>query len=307
MKTRNLFLKFLPKKNKTHSSATGEERFRHFLTRGIALSSVFFFSSLTITAFPDLPEQAVFEIRQGISAIQSGLEKLKYSPSETVTVSELDPSDHQLIAGSGVEQNNDQVPDIITGTVSEQYSIYDTVLSTSLGSMTYYNQGDIRWRDYLYGGADPMCTHGCGPTVIAMLVHSFSPHQSFEEAVTPIDMANWAYEHGHYAPQKGSYRSLIPNALSSFGLTVTSVRDRSPANVSALLNSGHVLVALMGPGSLTENGHFIIITHLAEDGTVSIADPNSLENSEKNWDLDLLMNELKNVSDSGAPLWAVSR
>ena len=63
----------------------------------------------------------------------------------------------------------------------------------------------------------------------------------------------------------------------------------------------------MGRGTLTQSGHFIIITQRLEDGTVSIADPNSLENSEKPWDLELLMRELKKVSDSGAPLWAVSR
>ena len=68
----------------------------------------------------------------------------------------------------------------------------------------------------------------------------------------------------------------------------------------------HVLVALMGKGMLTDNGHFIIITRLLDEDTVSIADPNSFENSTRSWDLELLMGELKKVSDNGAPLWAVS-
>ena len=134
--------------------------------------------------------------------------------------------------------------------------------------MVYYNQGDARWRDHLYGGADPMHTYGCGPTVTAMLVSSFSPQQT---PMTPADMADWAAKHGHYAPQGGSYRSLIPDALSSYGLTIESVKDRSAANAAALLDSGHILIALMGPGTFTQKGHFIIITQTTEDGTVSLS------------------------------------
>ena len=61
----------------------------------------------------------------------------------------------------------------------------------------------------------------------------------------------------------------------------------------------------MGKGSLTQNGHFVLITKLLPDGNVSIADPNSFDNSTCEWELPLLMEELKKVYDSGAPLWAV--
>ena len=63
----------------------------------------------------------------------------------------------------------------------------------------------------------------------------------------------------------------------------------------------------MGKGSLTQNGHFIIIVQSGlNDGKVFIADPASYENSTKEWDLELLMSELKKSYDSGGPLWAVS-
>ena len=309
MKKRYFFQNFFSKKNKGISSAAGKGRFRHFLIQGIALSSACFFSSLTLIIAPELPQNAASAIHRGIVSVQSLLKKPESSSSETVSqaASEEETDVPEVIAGAGAEQGADGIPDIVTEQSPAQNSIYDTVMSTALGAMTYYNQRDARWGSYLYGGSDPMCTHGCGPTVVAMLIHSFSPQRSNDEAITPVNMANWALEHGCYAPHEGSYRSLIPNSLSAFGLTVTSVHDRSPANASALLSSGHVLVALMGPGTLTQNGHFIIITNQLEDGTVSIADPNSLENSEKHWDLNLLLSELKNVSDSGAPLWAVSR
>ena len=146
-----------------------------------------------------------------------------------------------------------------------------------------------------------MSSYGCGPVCVAMIINSFSP-----TGVTPIDMADWSVANGNYARHSGSYHSLIPDSLTAFGLNVESVEDRSVENAENLLRTGHILVALMGKGSLTENGHFIIIANLNENGNVYIADPANYENCTKEWDLQLLMDELKGAYDSGAPLWAVS-
>ena len=181
---------------------------------------------------------------------------------------------------------------------------YDAaILDTSMGPMYYYNQGDTRWSSYLYGGSDPMLQYGCGPTAAAMLISSFT---NDGEAITPVTIADWSSANGYYAPQSGSYHSLIPAVLTAYGFHVESVTDHSPQNAASLLSSGHILVALMGKGSLTQNGHFVLITKLLPDGNVSIADPNSFDNSTCEWELPFLMEELKKVYDSGAPLWAVS-
>lgn len=186
---------------------------------------------------------------------------------------------------------------------TEEGIVYSAILDTAMGPMVYYSQGDARWRDFLYGGADPMKKYGCGPTAVAMLISSFSLSGS---SVTPQDMAEWAAANGHYATHSGSYHSLIPQALTAYGLQVEGVADRSREHVEALLKSGHVLVALMGRGALTENGHFILITRMRDNGYVSIADPNRYENCKKDWDLGGLLSELKRNYDSGGPLWAVA-
>lgn len=182
-------------------------------------------------------------------------------------------------------------------------AIYSSMLDTSMGPMLYYCQGDRRWADYLYGGADPMKKYGCGPTAVAMLVNSFSPNAGY--GVTPVDIAEWAASNGGYAPQGGSYHSLIPNALSAYGLQVEGIQDRSPENVARLLSEGWVFVALMGKGALTNNGHFVIFTGLTDTGNITIADPNRYENCLKEWDLSQLLSELKENYDSGGPLWGV--
>ncbi len=183
----------------------------------------------------------------------------------------------------------------------QEDSVYTFMLDTSIGPMLYYCQGDIRWKEYLYGGIDPISRYGCGPTCVAMVINSFS-----STSVTPIEMADWAAANGEYAKHGGSYHSLIPNSLSAFGLKVESVTDRSAQNAAELLRTGHILVALMGRGSLTQNGHFIIIAQLCSNGNVYIADPANYENCTKEWNLQQLMDELKHVYDAGAPLWAVS-
>ncbi len=183
----------------------------------------------------------------------------------------------------------------------QEDAIYSCILDTSLGPLIYYNQGDIRWKEYLYGGYDRLAKYGCGPVCVAMLINSFTA-----TPVSPVEMADWSANNGYYARQGGSYHGLIPGSLSAFGLKVESVTQRTADNVRELLKNGHVLVALMGRGALTQNGHFIIIAQISPSGNVYIADPASYENSTKEWDLELLVSELKKSYDSGGPLWAVS-
>ena len=182
----------------------------------------------------------------------------------------------------------------------QEGATYTAMLNTAMGPMLYYNQADSRWGDYLYGGQDPMKTYGCGPTAVAMIINSFS-----STSITPASAADWAADNGCFAPQGGSYHNLIQDSLTAHGIHVESVQKRTVATAAGLLDSGHILVALMGKGALTDNGHFILITEYLNNGNVRIADPNSYENSTKEWKLVQLMSELKQSHDSGAPLWAV--
>ena len=182
---------------------------------------------------------------------------------------------------------------------------YAVTLDTSAGSMLYYNQGDSRWADYPYGGSDPMRQYGCGPTAAAMLINSFARSQDAPE-VTPPQLADWSSANGFYAPHGGSYHGLIQAAARAYGLKAESVPNRTYEQAASLLSSGHILAALMGRGTFTDKGHFILITKLLDNGHVTIADPNSYENTMKEWDLNQILSELKRSYDSGGPLWAVS-
>ncbi|SFG24125.1 C39 family peptidase [Oribacterium sp. WCC10] len=191
----------------------------------------------------------------------------------------------------------------IPETLHYVYNDYNSVLDTAMGSMLYFSQGDSHWKEYRIAGVDRMGGYGCGPVTIAMLVNSFA---DIDSPVTPIEVADWAVENHEYAVHGGSYHSLIPNALSHYGLSCASVEDRTPENVSKLLDTGHVLVALMGKGSLTDVGHFVILTENAPNGEVMLADPAKFANCQKSWPLAQILKELKAAYDAGGPLWAVT-
>ena len=184
------------------------------------------------------------------------------------------------------------------------FNDYNVYLDTAMGPMSYYNQHDSHWGSYLYGGQDTISKYGCGPTTAAMIVSAFG---NVNGSITPKEMANWSASYGYFAPKSGSYHDYIPAVLSAFDLIVDSVKDgeRTPEHIADLLNSGHILVALMGKGALTNGGHFIIITKQNPNGTVCIADPNSYNNTNKEWSPAQLMRELKKNYDAGGPLWSV--
>lgn len=294
------------------SKKTWSER---LLTGGILVTGTAMAVSLLVYLHPFTLADVRQATQQGIEKLHdlalAGLEKVRsLNEDPTAKDASADPADDPA-PGEAAKAVTDLNRTSELGAVEDfslepvaplqEDHIFTCMLDTALGPMLYYNQGDIRWKEYLYGGYDPISRYGCGPSCVAMVIGSFS-----STPVSPIEMADWAAENGYYALHGGSYHSLIPESLSAFGLKVDSVTDRSAENAAQLLRTGHILVALMGKGSLTKNGHFIVIAQLCPNGNVYIADPASYENSTKEWDLEQLMDELKESYDYGGPLWAVS-
>lgn len=182
-----------------------------------------------------------------------------------------------------------------------KHQIYAAILNSKLGPITYYNQNDIRWYDYLYGKKDPLSIYGCGPTAVACLVSSF-----IDPSMTPDKVADWAYKKGYWASKEGSYHSLMSSGLSSYGFQVRGISSPSKEEILSSLNSGHILVALMGKGHFTSEGHFILILDVTKDGDLLIADVNSYENTKKPWKIETIVKELKKNATANGPLWEVS-
>ncbi|MDF2888011.1 MAG: hypothetical protein K0R23_2396 [Lacrimispora sp.] len=208
-------------------------------------------------------------------------------------------------------QINGEAADVsLTSTVSLPETIeadipqegkYDVMLDSACGPLTYYNQSDARWGNYLWGGRDPLTTYGCGPTVMAMVITSLTGNQ-----ILPTDVANWGAANGSWCPGQGSYHRLIPDSASAYGLSASSIKNHTAEGIKHALDSGQLVIALMRKGHFTQQGHFIIITSYTADGSFRIADSNNYDNTKCNWDPSVILRELNYRSSNGGPLWAIA-
>ena len=166
------------------------------------------------------------------------------------------------------------------------------------GQVVYYNQTDPRWADKNYGPSDLIRDTGCGPTVLAMTVSSFT-----DRKMNPEEMCQWAYENGYCSVGSGSYHGLIAEGLEHFGLEITV--SNSGDEVKQAFLEKRPVIAVMGEGHFTGGGHFILLCDMDRDGQVSVADSNSVERTRQKWDFDLIQSEAKTSPVSGGAFWII--
>lgn len=139
-------------------------------------------------------------------------------------------------------------------------------------------QWDVRWgfMDYSSG---PLGLTGCCPTSLSMVYTALTGRTDR----SPADMAQLALDRGFVSESEGTFAEFLPGVARELGLTCTELRTTARAITDALAQ-GQVLICNVGQGDFTDNGHFFVITGLAEDGTVWINDPYSSANSSVSWD-----------------------
>ena len=97
----------------------------------------------------------------------------------------------------------------------------------------------------------------------------------------------------------GSSWDGIISVANMYGYkTVQVSKNGDISKVTSALASGKSLViALMGPGTFTSGGHYIVLTGTRSDGYVSVADPASRTRTNTKWfSMNLVVEEAK---DSG--------
>ncbi len=169
--------------------------------------------------------------------------------------------------------------------------------------VAYFNQTDEARAAQMYG-SDPLRTHGCGPTAMAMAVSTLAG-----EVVDPEDMARVCVERGYWCKSHGSYLSMVQGVAEAYGLSC------EPADLTTLeadtiysrLSAGDLAVALMTKGHFTKGGHFILLRGTTLSGEILVADPASRDRSLIPWDLELILEELSPSRHDGAPLWFLSQ
>ena len=149
-------------------------------------------------------------------------------------------------------------------------------------------QWDERWGYNEYAG-DLMGLSGCGPTCLSMVC----VYLLRDTACTPEYVATFAEKNGYSVSGNGSAWSLISDGGERLGLNITEiplVENRIIQN----LEVGNPIICIMGPGDFTTTGHFIVMTEYI-DGKIRINDPNSIERSNRVWELSDIKHQIRNL------------
>ena len=163
--------------------------------------------------------------------------------------------------------------------------------------VVYFNQTDTRWATLPYGDGT-IGRAGCGPACLAICAASFGLN------VGPVDVANWAADNGYKASGFGSYHSLIPDGAAHYGLNCESIE--SAQGIVDALSEGKLVIALMGQGTFTSSGHFIVLRGVTQSGKILVADPFTYAFCNREWDLKtVIYKEAKHGASAGGPFWAL--
>ena len=207
----------------------------------------------------------------GWAEAQDGLEY----PESLLELLELNPEAESFVRG--YFQNKDKHPEI---------DLTDEVIQ---GTIPLFLQWDERWGYETYG-SDFLAITGCGPTCLSMVWCGLSG----ETDLNPLRMAQYAEQEGYYVKGAGTAWDLMNYGAEELGLTVENIVFDAD-HILAQLRSGSPIICAMRPGDFTTTGHFIVLTGVDEYGRIMVCDPNSRNNSEKTWDVEQLIPQIKNL------------
>ena len=157
------------------------------------------------------------------------------------------------------------------------------------GEIPHFLQWDERWGYETYG-SDFLAVTGCGPTSLSMVVCGLTGDTKWN----PYEVAKMAEDNGYYVDGSGSSWELMSSGAEKLGLTVSSVIFDAE-HIRATLESGQPIICVMGPGDFTDAGHFLVLTGVDQEGNIILQDPNSVERTKQHWDVQKLMNQMKNL------------
>ncbi len=151
-------------------------------------------------------------------------------------------------------------------------------------------QWDKRWAFLNYGKETIIATSACGPTCLSMIQCYF-----FKDAPkNPKDMAKFSAENGFYVEKVGTSGALFSDGAFRLNLK-PSVVEINESEIKKALDNEKLIVALVKAGHFTKGGHYIVIKGYNKDGDFFVNDPNSIINSKKSWNPEIILNESRKL------------
>ena len=205
-----------------------------------------------------------------------------------------------------IENNIEQYPDTLLNNLCNNPNMISYALSynekcgttggeienSELDGIPLFIQWDSRWGYAPYGN-DVIGLSGCGPTCMSMVVVGLTGNKE----ATPIQLADYATEHGYYEDGAGTKWSFMEDVGNAYGLQGTYLPLQKELLYTEL-EQGHPIICSMRQGDFTAEGHYVVIAGI-ENGKLRIHDPNSMTRSEKLW-------EYEDIESQIANLWSYS-
>ncbi len=136
------------------------------------------------------------------------------------------------------------------------------------------------------GQKKSVATSGCGAVCIAMAAAAL-----VNSAETPGTLFQWAYDNGQYFGD-GLGHEAMSQLAAHCGMRGEWLDNQAEGILDAI-RSGRLVVAHMGPGTFTKNGHYILLYGIDGDGLIRLNDPYSFERSQETYPIDLILREVK--------------
>ncbi len=177
---------------------------------------------------------------------------------------------------------------VVPPQVNEKDVTYTLLTQPNGKSFIYYEQTWPAYASYPYGYTT-VGSSGCGPTSMAMVISNLTG-----VTVSPKYMADWAVKNGFYVHGAGTAYAIFPVASAQYGLKCSTLYSYQKQEIISALQSGKLLITVVGPGDFTRGRHFLLIRGITADGKLLLADSGNDANCVQAWDYNRVMSQVSN-------------
>ena len=139
----------------------------------------------------------------------------------------------------------------------------------------YYNQSDYK-QAYCPGMNGTISSSGCLPTSYAMIARRLG------RAETPVTIANYICNQVRQYRVENSGTSsdffIDSKVMRDYGIKATPLTNPSVETVISHLRSGKPMIAHLGPGYFTKEGHYVVVDYVDNNDKIFVSDPASRKN-----------------------------
>jgi len=221
--------------------------------------------------------------------IQNLFKKVNNNPKVSMILSDINSYPRELIE---LASKKDETIDFVAN-----YPNYDGPTNKAISIKKDYKKGQIplfiqwdeRWGYEKYG-SDFIAINGCGPTALAMVAVGLTGNKD----INPKIVAEFSEENGYLVDGVGSSWTLMTEGAGHFGLKSKEL-SLNEDDIMSTLKKGQPIIASMGPGTFTSEGHYLVLTGVDRNNKIIVNDSNSKIKSSQTWDIDVFMNEAQNL------------